>query len=197
MTNLTVNAQKLLKIALECDSDLYDAGMNWYQDAHDYAVTLAERYGYELWQAAGVIAALSPQTGWEPNKVAADRVMHLHSQGLAVSQQDAGQTQANVTKALQILDGIDLNTVLAANMPRSGHKVWSFVNNIVAPSVSQAVTVDRHAIKAWMVDESWSCITPNRYATIQCDYQAVARAMGILPSQAQAVIWCAVRGTAA
>jgi hypothetical protein len=170
--------------------------MNWYAGAHDYAVVLAERYGYTVSQASGVIAALSPQTGWEANKLAAYRVMHLHSKGQAVTQADSGQTQANTAKALRILDGECPTVVLTANMPKSGHKVYSFYNNILNPCTSSNVTVDRHAIKAWMVAETWVHITPNRYAQIERDYQDVGTALGIMPHQAQAIIWCHVRGCA-
>jgi len=196
VNRLNANVTKLLKLALDADNDLYCAGLSWYASAHDYAVILANQHGYTIEQASAVIAALSPQTGWEPNKYCADRVMHLHSQGLPVSQSDSGQTQANTSKALRILDGEDVKTVLAANLPKSGHKVWSFFNNILNPVNDRGVTVDRHAIKAWMTDETWSCITPKRYAQIERDYQDVATSLGILPHQAQAIIWCVVRGTA-
>lgn len=197
MTHLSDNAIKIMQTILAAPSDLYTAGASWYQDAHDFAVCIAERYGYSIEQASGVIAALSPQQSWDFNKRAAEASLKAHAAGEVVTQAITGQTQANISKALRIMDGQAPEVVLTGNMPKSGHKVWSFYNNILNPASSQHVTVDRHAIKIWATEaDTWTFITPNRYAAIERDYQAVALALGILPMQAQAIAWCAHRGTA-
>src|SRR6202044_3874952 len=43
-------------------------GMNWYQNANGYCKGLANRFNVTIQQAGGIIAAFSPQTGWEQNK---------------------------------------------------------------------------------------------------------------------------------
>lgn len=197
MTSLNRNASKILRTILDCPSDLYEAGLGWYADAHGYAVTLAERYGYSTSIVAGVIAALSPQTGWEQNKAAAERTLAAHAYGQDITQAHTSQTQANTAKAMRIMDGESPEVVLCGNMPKSGHKVWSFYNNILSPTTSQHVTIDRHAIRIWQTEQdTWTCITPNRYARMQEDYQTVARVLGILPHQAQSISWTVIRGTA-
>lgn len=197
MTHLTANAKQLLSYAVNASTEDYNAGLCWYQQAHDLAVTLATQYGYELWQTAGVIAALSPQQSWAFNQRAAAAAIEAHSKGEPVTQQMTGQTQANVSKALRILDGEALTTTIGACLPKSGHKVWSFAQNIIAPSVSRNVTIDRWAVKAWATPETeFKHLTPNRYARCEADYQAAAAALGIMPSQLQAIVWVAIRGSA-
>ena len=47
----------------------WQEGQEWYADAHAYAVQLSKRYDHvSLSQAAGIIAALSPQVSWDLNK---------------------------------------------------------------------------------------------------------------------------------
>jgi DNA topoisomerase IB len=50
-------------------------GLSWYPDAHAEADRLGRTYGVPTEQAAAVIAALSPRTNWDLNKVQAGRVL--------------------------------------------------------------------------------------------------------------------------
>jgi hypothetical protein len=195
MTHLSPNAQQLLNLALNADKDMYTAGLVWYQQAHDFAVTIAARYGYTVTQAAGVIAALSPKMEWSKNKRAAEMALKRHSGGGVLTHLGIWQTKANISKALRILDGENPAAVLSGNMPKSGHKAYSFFDNIAFLDASREVTVDRWAIKAWKTDaDTWGRTTPKRYATIKQDYTAAAVALGVMPYQLQAICWCATRG---
>lgn len=46
------------------ESGVYDEAKNWYVDAHEKAVGMAKATGYTEEQAAGMIAAMSPQVHW-------------------------------------------------------------------------------------------------------------------------------------
>src|SRR5688572_23713109 len=43
-------------------------GLDWYDNAHAYCKELAARFKVSVSQVAGIIAAFSPQCGWQENK---------------------------------------------------------------------------------------------------------------------------------
>lgn len=120
---------------------LYDAatdeqmryGLEWYSTAHTFCVGLSERYGITLEAAAGIVAALSPRVEWGLNLRMADELVRTG---------DTGGIRGNVRKAQRILAGEHPSAVLG------GPKVRAFYDNVVRPTTSQEVTIDRHAIDA-------------------------------------------------
>ena len=106
-------------------------------DAHERAATLAHAYGFTVQQAAGVIAAFSPQTGWAENlRLAEDALYHARAGRTDLI---SGHTPNVCAKASRILQGEPPESVLG------GRKVRSFYANILRPYRSGAVTIDRHA----------------------------------------------------
>lgn len=166
-------------------------GMTWYQSAH-YAATLCASRGKARGESlarrtrawAGVLAALSPNVGWERNLSLALRAAH---KGFC----DGGTYGANCDKANRIINGEDPEDVL------SGPKVTAFFRLIADPTNDTDVCVDRHAAHI-----AWGEIVPdaereNRLrrqkgaerTKIINAYKLVAYRRGILPSQAQAIAW--------
>jgi hypothetical protein len=168
-------------LALATDDD-WSAGLVWYQTAHAEACKLSHAYGVTVRQAAGIIAALSPQTSWEENLRIADL---LCAERANVHTADAQR------KALAILDGADPITVLG------GRKVRSFYANILAPFHAGPVTIDRHAaaILAGITTPEWNTahekvLERKHYYRIATGiYRHAARQYGILPQQIQAIAW--------
>lgn len=173
------NLQAVLDLATEAD---WAAGLNWYRVAHQEARNLSVRHGLTVDQAAGIIAALSPQTGWEENLRIADLFCET---GASVHTADA------CGKALRILQGEAPLTVLG------GRKVRSFFRNIAEPARAGAVTIDRHAaaILCGVDTPTWNRLhqkTLERkhfYRLATGVYRAEARRLGLLPHQVQAVAW--------
>jgi hypothetical protein len=50
----------------------------WYGTANKLAKSMGDKYGYSHEQAAGVLAALSPQNAWDNNVALADRLMDAY-----------------------------------------------------------------------------------------------------------------------
>jgi len=78
---------------------------------------------------------------------------------------------------------------------KTGPKILSFFSNLSRPRTSTDVTIDRHAIRAWL-GASVARSYPDRigvnyktYNLIAESYRTVARQYDILPSQLQAVVW--------
>src|SRR5690242_7011215 len=151
-------------------------GREWYPVAHDLAELLGNG---DVRMGAGVIAALSPQVGWERNcDLARD----------ACAGNPHGQIGANLDKVRAILGGTDPEDVLPASK-KTGH----FYRNIADPSDPDPVTVDRHAHDVAVGecygsrDRGLGCAS--RYATLAHAYREAGRRLGELPNVVQAVTW--------
>ena len=180
------NLQAVLDLATDED---WSAGLRWYDEAHGVAVLLSDRYGITVTAAAGIIAALSPQTGWEENKRIAD--LYISDPTESVHTSDA------CGKAARILNGEHPEDVLG------GNKVRSFYRNIVTPRLSGPVTIDRHAVAILL-----GCTTPEYnvgphrkvlerkhvYRIATSFYRGAAHRYGILPHELQAVAWLVQSG---
>lgn len=152
----------------------HEAGMSWYVDAHNEAKTMGD-----LVIASGVIAAMSPNTPWDRNLVIARNAM---ATGVAT-----GTLGNSCIKANRIMAGEDPLSVLG------GLKVRSFYKNIVDPTCSEAVTIDRHAYDIAVDTRNGKdrrpIGTPKQYEAIANAYRVVADSLGIMPWQLQAVTW--------
>lgn len=162
-------------------------GMAWYRNAHATAETLATGADVPTPAAVGIIAALSPQTGWNENVGRAARFL---------THRVTDHFPDAINKAERILSGADPADVLG------GRKVRSFYVNILRPDRAGAVTVDRHALTIALgvlptdaqrhrirATAQRALERPGVYATTAGAYRAAARAVGILPHEVQAITW--------
>lgn len=176
---VTANLDAVLDLATDED---WNAGIGWYQVAHNEAVKLSHAYGLTTSQAVGIIAALSPQTSWEENLRIADLLCDTRAN---VHTADAQR------KALAILDGADPVQTLG------GRKVRSFYANILTPFHAGPVTIDRHAaaILAGLSTPDWNTThekvleRKHYYRIAAAVYRSSARRYGLLPNQLQAIAW--------
>ncbi len=177
----TERLHALLDLATDAD---WHAGATWYDTAHAEAVQLAERHSLSCAQAAGIIAALSPQTAWEDNL----RIAELFCSSAGTASVHTADAQR---KAFDILHSThDPLTILG------GNKVRSFYRNILNPDKAGPVTIDRHAAAILL-----SATTPefnaqhkilerrHYYRLATAHYRAAAREYNVHPHQVQAIAW--------
>lgn len=172
-------------------------GMAWYARAKDIAIALCRQYrNISLYQAAGVIAALSPRNKWERNVADAENLIRVWSiDPESVDSVKVCTFGSNKAKAIAILnlaagaDGHDVRAIL------SGPKLTEFFNCIMAEG--DDVCIDGHAYSIWAGDRITLANIPSigikLRATIKADYRAAAKKIGISPAEMQAVTWCAWR----
>lgn len=157
----------------------------WYQNANEICREL-DRENPD--RAAGVIAALSPQIHWNQNVALAIRA---YTDGTA-----SGCFGNSCRNANRILNGEDWRVVL------NGKKTRNFAALISNPNDSESVCVDRHAFDIAVGEKTNE---KNRkaldrvgvYERFADAYRSAAAALGILPSQAQAISWVVWREIAA
>ena len=171
-------------------------GINWYPNAYQIAINLADRHEISEAQAIGVIAALSPRNRWERNVEDADALIAAYNAGGAEQAQltKVCTFNSNKTKAVKILSlsrAISLGPVLDI---LSGPKLREFASCIAGLS---DVCIDGHAFCIWAANRTGLKDVPaigvKLRREIKADYQAAADELGITPSACQAVTWCAWR----
>jgi hypothetical protein len=157
------------------------AGREWYADARRFASVLVganPTRGLTLSTAAGVIAALSPQSPWERNKELALRAV--------VDGHASGTLGNSVRKADRILSGEPVLDVLTSD------KVRNFYLSIMGHP--NAVCIDRHAWEVFegkrYTDATRPRVTPKRYKEAADAYRQAARTLGELDATSlQAITW--------
>lgn len=196
------NILKLWQSAAEED---HCEGMLWYARANRRAQELSERFGIELWQSAGVIAALSPGCEWGRNLIDASRLMEAFVSGKRGRDLPivGAYGWANIEKAERILKGENPLIV----MPETAKKTRNFFGNILFPESPASITIDRHAKavaenlppsrKGYASEEALATVRLNEYEYIAWHYRRISERLGILPNQLQAVLWCAWKHHAA
>lgn len=157
------------------------AGLHWYWKAHYLAQKMALSSGHSLDTAVGIIAALSPGTKWERNLLEAEALLH----GRPITHTTY---TPNVVKAKAIKLGNHPSKVLG------GPKVTAFYKLIMDPSDSNTVCIDRHAVRTctkykWKSDVEASQWLRKGYDSCANAYRNVAKKLGLLPWQVQAVTW--------
>lgn len=171
------------------DPAMFEAGLNWYNEAHSFCAVAASSYEVPFETVVAILAVLSPATNWEQNKL--DTLAILEN-GESATVCTYGK---NKVKALRLLWGELPVDVLG------GNKVISFWHNIMWPEKAGRVTADRHAVRAALADFATKAdqlvkyvYTDKRYAHMEAIYKKAAEICGLLPHQLQAICWLAVRG---
>ena len=175
---------RIIKAFESATDEQYKQGINWYSEANKFAESLSS----DVYLAAGVIAALSPQVRWETNKNAAKIIIEAANRE-APMPVVAGWTR-NRKKAWRIAKGEDPFVVL--NEPRPEFlKVRRFFGNILGEE--DLVTVDTWTAEVAMPHPPRS-IVGKIYLDIERRFQKAAKILGVAPRDLQAVCWVTRRG---
>lgn len=148
-------------------------GMTWYAKARGIVRVHAVAHAVPERHALAAFAALSPRVSYRRN---VELLGTLLATGRAPTLRNAER------EALRVLE--------TGDRP-SGRKVGAFFDCLMGSET--AVCLDTWALRAAGVSESPSASV---FETVRQAYVDVAHRAGILPSQCQAVVWCAIRGAA-
>jgi hypothetical protein len=183
---MTEDKQNLLDLWDLATKSERAAGLAWYRVAHDQAAAIAVDTGLSMPVVSAVIAALSPRCKWERNIVDAENMCRAYVNGFDPRTVSVGTFNRNKDRAAGILEQNDPDLL-------SGPKVNAFAHCIADPGCREVV-VDSHAFNAFVGERAISGMTGPRihnarYIRTSDAYVEVAQELGILPMQAQAVIW--------
>jgi hypothetical protein len=162
-----------------------ETGRQWYPSAYLEACELADRHHVSLGTAAGVIAALSPNSQWEQNLLDADNVLGARFSPTGFDEVKVTTYNANKRKACDIVHSGDVFPTL------SGPKVTTFYHNICGDE--SIPTIDSHIINAWYGHRRTGARLPgvkaSRVDDIRSDIIHCAFKVGVSPAVFQATIW--------
>jgi len=114
-------------------------GLFWYDNANKYCRELSERFDVSLSSIAGIIAAFSPQAGWQENK--------RYALSFLINPKNRQRSLVQDIKAraiLKLTNEADIYATLSIN--NAAWKTKAFFLNILNPDIVTDVTIDRHAI---------------------------------------------------
>jgi hypothetical protein len=143
---LSVNAREIVAKFTLATSQEVQLGCDWYASAFQISCRIASKYNIRPEEAAGVIAALSPNNRWERNIIDAEAIIKCWAAGgtrtdmLNVKVCTYGKMKQ---KAIDILTR-DLPIVEVLN----GKKIIEFFNCITNTALND-VCIDGHAYSVW------------------------------------------------
>ena len=167
-------------------------GVKWYRLAKREATKIGREFGVSVNTVIGVIAALSPNLGWNVNLKSARDLIECFANGGSIDDVKVSSYPANKRKAWDMLEQrMVRKKVLMAKL--NGKKTTAFFANIVGLDV---VTVDGHAKNIY--DGMRRVLKNNNvgvkeYGIIADAYTEAAKAVGIKGFQMQAITWVAWR----
>lgn len=172
-------------------------GSVWYWSANSVAYNMAKRYGFSVAQVAGVLSTLSPSVLWTTNIHDTETMLSGYRQGFPVKKITVSTYGQFKDKCFRILEGKP-ETFSVEDQFTKDTKTHAFYWNILTPTGSTYVTVDRHAIGVALAshgnDHLKLRMTHNRYRNLSAAYVKAAHVLGYAtPATLQATCWVAYR----
>lgn len=193
MTSDTPSLANVLAVYNGATGDQIRWGLQWYFDAHNFALTLGGGRAWHLSRNAGIVAALSPMNKWDNNKRKAAELVSKRGRvptGRGVA--NGIGLGNNVAKAVAIYKGAEPLDVLG------GDKVRAFYQTILDPTADIDPVIDRHAFDiavGEVTNEKRRGILSRKgvYHDFARVYREAAKVAGVGASQMQAITWVAWR----
>jgi|TARA_R110000744_G_scaffold14102_1_gene40388 hypothetical protein len=186
-TKIKNNIMKTYLLRIEKENN------HWYQEANEWAVEVSEfllsftGQNVSVQQVLGVVSALSPMQEWNKNKEIAIELIMTGDTGYM----ERGKQKARDILAIPKMLGIhSLDSEIKSIL--NGEKTKTFYENMVYPTRSSGVTVDRHAISiaiGHIADDKEQSISKDVYTFIEKCYIMTAETLGLAPLHLQSITW--------
>jgi len=191
-TKIKNNIMKTYLLRIEKENN------HWYQEANEWAVEVSEfllsftGQNVSVQQVLGVVSALSPMQEWNKNKEIAIELIMTGDTGYM----ERGKQKArDILKLAVAIGNVPLNEKYIDTEIKSilnGEKTKTFYENMVYPTRSSGVTVDRHAISiaiGHIADDKEQSISKDVYTFVEKCYIMTAETLGLAPLHLQSITW--------
>lgn len=196
-----MSAENLMRVFSQSIPSERSIAMDSYFHYHRLTRSIALETGFTVEQACGVFSALSPNNDYIGNLKDCRRLLKMKAAGAALDDFKVTTYGNNKRKAWSIAGGTSVSEAIKAP------KTWNFFNNLATPESDKFVTIDGHMYWAWVgragnvtgdrktgigakvKPGAGAKVTSRTYKEIASDCRALAKALGILPNQFQAVCW--------
>lgn len=185
------NLRKVFKLA---DADDRREGQLAYRRYNDTMRMFSDFYGVPIEGVTAAFVALSPNSDYHGNLRSLASVLHAIQQGAPVENVTVSTYKHCRDRAYRYATGAEPFVT-----PERGPKTLAFYHNILDPEDKAHVTVDGHIVCAYHgVDRTMveaKVRGRKEYRQISADMQKLAKREGLVPCQAQAIIWFARKRT--
>lgn len=181
-----MSKENIIKVYEQVDAIDRDEGLMAYARYHESLEWYARKYHIPIERVVGAFSALSPNNDYVKNLRSLVTLLEGMRWGADVEDCTVSTYKACRWRAWQYLHGLDF---LKAT---KGHKTRNFYRNILDPSDPEPVTIDGHMAcvhigKKMTMKEVVR--TRFKYQLVAVDFLDVARYVGLLPNQLQAMLW--------
>jgi hypothetical protein len=173
------NIINIYNAATEEERDFFH---NWYNNAQQTCINLANEYSVDPQLVYAIVAVLSPGNRFNRNIVAAENL--LRNELFGEQNPVSTNNRRNAEKAAQIFRTKSLEFV-------TGPKVSVFFKSLMTPKeFKERLVLDGHAVSMWIGEKLpvKKIKIPNR-EQILTDFQSAADCLGIAVQELQAVTW--------
>ena len=151
-------------------------GVNWYEEAYQFAVNLSEKFNKPVIQTAGILSALSPLKSWQENK----RIANLFYESGIIKHTNL--IKGKIYRIEQAENIYEIISIL------NGRKIKSFYQNILG--FTNVLTIDRHAANiAYKKFDGNRRMTEKKYTEIETNYFKAGKILNISPVLLQSITW--------
>ena len=180
------------------EPERYDAIMSYFR-YHALLRTIAERHSAPIEVAVAIFSILSPNNNYLQNIRDTETLLVNEKRGSSISDFKVFTYNQNKNKAWAVAQ-----RSLRPDDAFISLKTWNFYNNVLHPDSPDFVTVDGHmfwawrgvpgSVKAWRKPQRRKkvakfSVSTDTYIEIAEDIAGLARAVGLLPCQFQAILW--------
>lgn len=160
-----------------------DDGLRWYADARSQCERISQESNVPFITVCAVMAALSPMSPWEKNKLDCRALCMLDEEHRFVT------FGAMVAKARRLLNMVDYTAIVDE---LNGQKITAFFDNIFNPD-SDTVTIDSHMVSIAsgmkLSKKDRPNVTKTLYLTIEDGVRVIADKFKLRPFELQAILW--------
>lgn len=168
-------------------------GAKWYRDARLWAYGVSKEYGVSFRKVCAMLAALSPRSKWERNKLDCQNLIAFLTGNAPMPK--CSTYGAMVRKAISIFESKDDSTQAMTDL-LNGPKITAFFLNIY-DSASERVTVDtwihQVALGQYLEVEKRPALTRKDYSLIENLIKEISATKKVAPPVLQAVLWIAFK----
>jgi len=167
------------------DIDL-TAGRECFSSYHVMMQEMSSVFGYPIESVTAAFVSLSPNTDYLKNLRSVVTLLQGHRRGLPVEGLTVSTYGHCKLRAWQYINGLDFLSVT------KGPKITAFYKSIINPEDPIPVVVDGHMVSAWCYRRmNMKTVASNMfdYGAVAEDIRALAGYRGLIPCQAQGVLW--------
>lgn len=166
----------------------YSEGVNWYPKAHGYAAVLADEYNTDVERVCAILAVLSVGVRWATTLRYTSVSLDRYNRGEALK---APLYRRQLGKVASIMEASNLDALPDIIGRPYALKTRAFYDCILRPMQAQSVVIDRWMLHA--IGNHYGRLGVKEYRRISGIVCKLAERLYMLPSQVQAITWCAIR----